>query len=195
MTRSTKSSDRMRVLRITTAVLLLLTLAAWVASCLHPIEIPLGDSTHLGWVRGFIELWLDGELPSMIFVPFAAIAVILGLVGAATFLRGRRRTSPVERPRCRVCGYDLRASVGRCPECGTVFGGDDDSGPAYTHGPSRPGLFVGAISLAIGAALLFYFGYVLRYHRFANWSAAGTGACFVLGGLVLVKTSMKRILF
>jgi hypothetical protein len=41
----------------------------------------------------------------------------LALPGLAAWVRQRRR---VARGLCRRCGYDLRATPGRCPECGTV---------------------------------------------------------------------------
>jgi hypothetical protein len=42
------------------------------------------------------------------------------LLGAAVRRVRRSRTGPDGSAACRRCGYDLRATPGRCPECGTV---------------------------------------------------------------------------
>ena len=50
-------------------------------------------------------------------IPLAAPATI-GLIGAVYF---RRRARRERRPGvCHGCGYDLRATRERCPECGAV---------------------------------------------------------------------------
>jgi hypothetical protein len=54
-----------------------------------------------------IPLWHFGVI-------FATLAILLGW-------RAWRRRDLVAPRRCRKCGYDLRASVGRCPECGEEF--------------------------------------------------------------------------
>jgi len=48
-------------------------------------------------------------------VPFWFPTAVLGVLPAWQFVRRRRRPLPGA---CRSCGYDLRASPGRCPECG-----------------------------------------------------------------------------
>jgi hypothetical protein len=47
-------------------------------------------------------------------IPFA-ITAVLPSIWLMTYRRRRRR---FREGHCRVCGYDLRASPGRCPECG-----------------------------------------------------------------------------
>ena len=81
-------------------------------TCLHG---PTVDSAQLG-----------GVTYTQITIPHWFIITVSG-VPAAWFgrrwcheARDRRRASL---GRCRFCGYDLRASIVRCPECGEPHGG------------------------------------------------------------------------
>jgi hypothetical protein len=54
-----------------------------------------------------------------IVIPLWFLTLVLG---TWTFIAGRRYARALRREReglCRVCGYDLRATRDRCPECGT----------------------------------------------------------------------------
>ena len=54
-------------------------------------------------------------------VALAAVgALVLVLLVGRRLVRTRRRIVWFRAGRCRACGYDLRASIGRCPECGTA---------------------------------------------------------------------------
>jgi hypothetical protein len=54
-----------------------------------------------------------------VFVDYWTIIVLTAILPACS-LRGRwRRSSRRQRGLCPTCGYDLRASKDRCPECGT----------------------------------------------------------------------------
>jgi hypothetical protein len=52
-------------------------------------------------------------------VPYWAIVVVFSILPGALVLRGIARTHRSRAGHCPICGYDLRATPHRCPECGT----------------------------------------------------------------------------
>lgn len=55
----------------------------------------------------------------LLFIPYWAIAAPLALLPAWWALTYRRRRERLRQGHCRRCGYDLRGTPHRCPECGT----------------------------------------------------------------------------
>jgi len=86
------------------------------------------DAGDVQWVRGgfrYLRITSDGMRRWNLVVPFW----VLGILFAAPpglWWRGRMK---VRRRRrlglCASCGYDLRATPGRCPECGKVVNDKD----------------------------------------------------------------------
>jgi hypothetical protein len=68
------------------------------------------------WEQILFPAWLPTTL-------FAALPLARG----ALFVRRRRR---IREGHCKICGYDLRATPDRCPECGHVPAGVTRAGTA-----------------------------------------------------------------
>jgi hypothetical protein len=62
--------------------------------------------------------WSDGS--GEVEVPLWTVAALFAAAAIATRLLARRTGRRVADGHCVGCGYDLRATPGRCPECGTV---------------------------------------------------------------------------
>jgi hypothetical protein len=52
-----------------------------------------------------------------------SVSMVAPGVWVMSWRRARRRAERRKRGECEVCGYDLRATPERCPECGAVRGG------------------------------------------------------------------------
>ena len=93
----------------------------------RPTQMAAGFTFVNGGIVGDEMDWFRRRSAS---APVWAVAVVALATSSATLgpaLVGRRR---VRAGRCRRCGYDLRASPGRCPECGTVNTAERSISPA-----------------------------------------------------------------
>jgi hypothetical protein len=75
---------------------------------------PFFDSgrDHIVWFAGY-----EWYLSAPFWMPVVLFAVLPAVWIRLAYARWRRRTDP---GCCVICGYDLRATPERCPECGTV---------------------------------------------------------------------------
>lgn len=93
--------------------------------------IALGVGTLAAFFAAFSALGLGAVALAVMLYPHAAAAlhigdylpsiacVIIGIPLAVVMFRYRRTMRRMIAGKCVTCGYDLRESADRCPECGT----------------------------------------------------------------------------
>ena len=84
-------------------------------------HIPYNDGL-LGQEPGFAQMWINAYCRSFV-IPLWMIALVAAVMPARWMVNWRRvriRQSRIEQGRCGECGYDLRATLEKCPECGSV---------------------------------------------------------------------------
>jgi hypothetical protein len=73
----------------------------------RPLSLPPNPAIHVFTLRA-------------VAVPYWGVTVPLALLPGVRGLRRWRRRKALTGNHCQVCNYDLRATPGRCPECGAV---------------------------------------------------------------------------
>jgi hypothetical protein len=66
------------------------------------------------------EYPFHGSSPGRVMAPYWAVLILAMMPMAPWIWQWRQRRRRVIVGFCRSCGYDLRATPGRCPECGTA---------------------------------------------------------------------------
>jgi hypothetical protein len=73
-----------------------------------------------------------GDDAHILVAPLWFLALLFAIAPTLAARRWRRRRREARKGLCPRCGYDLRASTDRCPECGTVFQPSDRNAAVAT---------------------------------------------------------------
>lgn len=96
---------------------------------------PAQANDELSSIAGFRYQWrtTSGHSSSSAFrfmVPYWALALLCAGLARRAWVRARRAQAALRDGLCASCGYDLRASDTRCPECGNAVRQRSRSAPA-----------------------------------------------------------------
>jgi hypothetical protein len=88
---------------------------------------PFREAPEVGLCRVAVNRWqplrqftyaFGGRTMRFVVVPHWTLAAVFAVCPAVRVRRWARRHARVRTGHCRACGYDLRATPERCPECG-----------------------------------------------------------------------------
>jgi hypothetical protein len=77
-------------------------------------SLPSHEALGFEWTN----LDFKSSYPGFIAIPYWAIAILLAALSVFAVARWRSRRQRLLPGHCRACGYDLRGSGDKCPECG-----------------------------------------------------------------------------
>jgi hypothetical protein len=87
-------------------------------------KIPSGFFTHWAFQLRHSTSYIAGTKEStesyQFVVPFWSLAILWLIAPCIAYALHRKRRRQLNRGRCPTCGYDLRATPERCPECGAI---------------------------------------------------------------------------
>ena len=117
---------------------------AWTADekPIYPQLVPTGlsrswSNAGFAWMEcSFRTSWFIAYDEQSALVPYWFVAMgatVIPLLRLSRVLTSRRQFARRRGERCRLCGYDLRATPDRCPECGTPVA---PSSNAIAKGPA-----------------------------------------------------------
>jgi hypothetical protein len=92
----------------------------------HLSHVAIGFSAYptsgFWWRLGFAYVRTERPVLSgrTVAIPYWFVTSLLAVVPALWLINRVRRTARISRNCCPTCGYDMRATPGRCPECGTA---------------------------------------------------------------------------
>jgi hypothetical protein len=95
----------------------------------YEVPVKAWDTLGFAWFDGYLNVsnWLSAEMPwryRSLVIPYWFITLLTAcpaIVLAVQTFRFRQRRRKQAIGVCPTCGYDLRASKDRCPECGTAI--------------------------------------------------------------------------
>jgi hypothetical protein len=146
---------------------------------------PANQEQHLlgfRWSAG--KLWTGQWAFGALIVPYWALVIPLAILPLTGFRKAITRMRRKRRGQCLTCGYDLRHTSERCPECGTPIGGAGNlKGAASSEGRRR--LPAGAFSwLLMGVLVAACTSAVFRGRGAAATAASAPPEQAVLGRVV-----------
>ena len=90
--------------------------------------------SHQAFGFEWTNLNFKTSYPGFIAIPYWFIAFLLAALSCWSLLRRRSQRARFLPGHCRACGYDLRGSGGRCPECGHPADSPPHTTPAAAAG-------------------------------------------------------------